>query len=58
MDTKIEIKKSAYEAPQTSHVQVETEGGFAGSLNNSPTGSTTLQDWTYTNDTSDSDTWS
>jgi len=52
-----EVSKSRYEAPRTLRVQVETEGGFAGSLNDTPSGSTTVQDWSYSNNTGDSDTW-
>jgi len=46
-----------YEAPETLRLQVETEGGFADSLNGIPSGSIVVQDWTYTNNTDDSDTW-
>jgi len=56
-NTKIEVSSSTYEAPQTLRLQVETEGGFAGSLNDTPSGSTAVQDWTYTDNTGDSDTW-
>ena len=55
-----ELINSIYESPHTLHVQVHTEGGFAGSLNDSASGSTTTtttQDWTYTSNTGDSDTW-
>ena len=46
-----------YEAPETLRLQVEIEGGFAGSLNETPSGTTAVQDWTYTDNTGDSDTW-
>ena len=54
---KNELSKSIYESPRTLHLEVQTEGGFAGSLNDSASGSTTTQDWTYTSNTGDSDTW-
>ena len=57
MKNENELVKSIYESPQTLHVEVQTEGGFAGSLNDSSSGSTTTQDWTYTSNTGDSDTW-
>ena len=56
-NTKIEVSSSTYEAPQTLRLQVETEGGFAGSLNETPTNTTTVTDWSYSNNTGDSDTW-
>lgn len=57
MNNENKIGKSKYEAPKTLRLQVETEGGFAGSLNDTPSGTTTPQDWSYTNNTADSDTW-
>ena len=57
MNNEIEVSRSIYEAPEMLHLQVETEGGFAGSLNDTPSGSTTVQDWSYSNNTGDSDTW-
>ena len=57
MNNEFEVSKSIYEAPQTLHLQLETEGGFAGSLNSTPSNTTTVKDWSYTNNTGDSDTW-
>jgi hypothetical protein len=60
MNTEKEVKKTAYEAPQTHYVQVKTEGGFAASLEDSSTnaGSSSISDWNLNTNNNDSDTWS
>lgn len=56
----IEVGKLAYEAPCVERVQIETEGGFAGSqsvTDNSQSG-VAVDTWTKGSTGTDTDTWS